>query len=143
MTGRSHRMSGDRGSIAVEVAVVAPAFVFLLLLVVYAGHSSEADAVVTRSASEAARAASLRQRPTDATADAEVVARENLATAGISCDPLDVEVDSADLQPGGRVAVTVTCTATTANIALIGVPATRIYTARSVEVVDRYRGVDS
>ena len=57
------RLHDERGSIAVEVAVIAPALVFLMLLVVYAGKVSEADGNVERAASDAARAASLRQDP--------------------------------------------------------------------------------
>ena len=134
------RMHGERGSVAVEVAVVAPAFVFLMLLVVYAGRVSEADATIHRATSEAARAASMRQHPGDATADAEAVARENLATAGIHCSTLTVGVDSSEFRPGGRVAVTVACTASMADVTLLGVPGTRTFSARSVEVIDRYRG---
>src|SRR3546814_10724235 len=55
---RSLRVHGERGSIAVEVAVIAPALVFLMLLVVYAGKVSEADGNVERAASDAARARS-------------------------------------------------------------------------------------
>jgi len=51
----------ERGSVSVEVAVIAPAFVLLLLLVVFAGKVSEADGNVERAAAEGARAASLRQ----------------------------------------------------------------------------------
>ena len=65
------RLRDERGSIAVEVAVIAPALVFLMLLVVYAGKVSEADGNVERAASDAARAASLRQDPGDATTDAQ------------------------------------------------------------------------
>ena len=59
----SARWRSERGSISVEVAVIAPAFVFLMLLVVYAGKVSEADGNVERAAAEGARAASLRQNP--------------------------------------------------------------------------------
>ena len=132
--------SDDRGSVAVEVAVVAPAFVFLMLLVVYAGRVSEADGDIHRATSAAARAASLRQHPTDATADAEAVARTNLSTAGVQCRDLTVEVDTDNFRPGGTVTVTLACTASMADVTLLGVPGTRRFSARSVEVIDRYRG---
>ena len=137
------RCSGDRGSVAVEVAVVAPAFVFLMLLVVFAGRVSEAEAQVDRAASEAARSASLRQHSSDAAADAEAVARENLTAAGVRCQTLTVDVDTANFAPGGRVAVTVSCNATMADVTLLGVPGTRDFRSRSVEVIDRYRGSGS
>jgi Flp pilus assembly protein TadG len=133
-------IGGDRGSVAVEVAVVAPAFVILMLLVVFAGRVSEADGNVRRSTSEAARAASLRQYPEDAASDAESVARTNLSATGVNCVDLAVDVGTDDFSAGGTVTVTVTCTASMADVTLLGVPGTRTFTARAVEVIDRHRG---
>lgn len=132
----------DRGSVAVEVAVVAPALVVLLLLVVFAGRVAEADGNVTRAAGEAARAASLRQDPGAARHDAETVARENLEAAGTQCSSLGVEVDVGDFEPGGTVAVHVSCTTSMADVALLGVPGTRTFSAQAVEVIDTFRGED-
>lgn len=137
---RGSRLHDDRGSVAVEVAVIAPAFVFLMLLVVFAGRVSEGEAEVDRAASEAARAASLRQHPSDAIDDADAVARENLHSAGFRCQTLSVDVDTSEFEPGGLVGVTVTCTAAMSDVALIGVPGSRTFASRAVEVVDRYRG---
>jgi Flp pilus assembly protein TadG len=133
-------LHGDGGSVAVEVAVVAPAFVFLLLLVVFAGRVSEADANVRRATSEAARAASLRQHPSDARTDAETIAEANLSAAGVRCTGLTVDVDTDNLQPGGTVTVTVDCTTSMADVTLLGVPGSRTFSARAVEVIDRHRG---
>ena len=134
------RCRGDDGSVAVEVAVIAPALLFLMLLVVFAGRVSEAEAEIDRAASEAARAASLRQHATDAAADAETVARENLSAAGVRCTTLDVDVDTTNFHPGGRVGVTVVCNASMSDVTLLGVPGSRDFSSRAVEVVDRYRG---
>ncbi len=139
-TARRFDAWDDRGSVAVEVAVLAPAFVFLLLLVVFAGRVSEADANVRRATSEAARAASLRQHPTDAGTDAEAIAEANLSAAGVRCNTLTVDVDTDHFQPGGTVTVTVACTTSMADVTLLGVPGTRTFSARAVEVVDRHRG---
>ena len=133
-------LHGDSVSVAVEVAVIAPAFVFLMLLVVYAGRVSEAESDVNRAASEAARADALRQHPTDAASDANAVARENLTAAGVRCDALTVDVDTGEFRPGGRVGVTVSCTASMSDVTLLGVPGERTFSTRSVEVIDRYRG---
>lgn len=141
-TPSCRHFTGDQGSVAVEIAVIAPAFVFLMLLVVFAGRVSEAEGQIDRAASEAARAASLRQHPSDATADAETVARENLTAAGVRCQTLTVKVDTESFRPGGRVGVTVSCDASMADVTLLGVPGTRDFTSRSVEVIDGYRGVD-
>ena len=129
----------ERGSISVEVAVIAPAFVFLMLLVVYAGKVSEADGNVERAAAEGARAASLRQNPAAAVDDARAVVEANLAAAGVPCSQLDTSVDTSIFEPGGTVTVTVRCDASMADVTLLGVPGTRSFTATSTEVIDTYR----
>jgi Flp pilus assembly protein TadG len=135
------RLRDERGSIAVEVAVIAPALVFLMLLVVYAGKVSEADGNVERAASDAARAASLRQDPADATTDAQDTAAANLTAAGVPCLLLTTTVDTHDFAPGGTVSVTVRCEASMNDVTLLGVPGRRTFTATAVEVIDTYRGV--
>ena len=137
---RAPRSRDERGSIAVEVAVIAPAFVVLMLLVVFAGTVAEADGNVQRAASEAARAASLRQHPGDATDDAQATAAQNLSAAGVPCSTLATTVDTTDFRAGGTVTVTVACEASMADVALLGVPGSRTFTARVVEVIDRHRG---
>lgn len=134
---------GERGSVAVEVAVIAPALLFLMLLVVFAGKVAEADGNVERAASDAARAASLRQRPGDATTDAQDTAAANLATSGVPCLSLTTTVDTDDFRPGGTVTVTVRCEASMADVTLLGVPGRRTFTATAVEVIDTYRSAGS
>lgn len=129
----------ERGSVSVEVAVIAPAFIFLMLLVVFAGKVSEADGNVERAAAEGARAASLRQDPGAAIDDAEAAVEANLAHAGVPCTDLTIGVDTSNFEPGGTVAVAVTCQASMADVTLLGVPGTRTFTATSVEVIDTYR----
>ncbi|HWL44489.1 MAG TPA: TadE/TadG family type IV pilus assembly protein [Ilumatobacter sp.] len=124
---------------AAEVAVIAPALLILMLLVVYAGHVAEADGDVRRAASEAARAASLRQHPDAAIDAARETATANLAAAGIVCDPLTVDVDTDNFVPGGTVTVEVTCVATLDAVTLLRVARDRSYYARSVEVIDTFR----
>jgi len=133
------RLRDDRGTIAVEVAVIAPALLFLMLLVVYAGKVSEADGNVERAASDAARAASLRQHPSDAADDAQSTAAEDLTAAGVPCLDLTTTVDTDDFDPGGTVTVTVRCEASMADVTLLGVPGRRTFTATAVEVIDTYR----
>lgn len=135
MSGR-----GERGSVAVEMAVIAPALVALLLLVVFAGRVAQAEGDVRRAASAAARAASLRQDPSDAADAGRQRAEANLADSGVGCGQLDVEVDTTRFFAGGSVAVTLHCNASMADISLLGVPGRMTFVARSVEVIDRYRG---
>lgn len=135
-----HRVGdSEQGSVSVEAAVIAPALVFLLLLVVFAGKVAEAEGNVERAAAAAARAASLRQHPGDATTDALATVKANLAQAGVPCTDLATVVDTGNFAPGGTVTVTITCEASMADVTLLGLPGTRTFTARAVEVIDTYR----
>lgn len=133
------RCDDDRGSVAVETAVIAPALVALLLLVVFAGRVAQAEGDVRRAASEAARAASLEANPDTAISVAVDTAAANLAASGVVCGDLDTTVDTDNFAPGGTVAVTVRCVASMADVSLLGVPGQGTFESRSVEVIDRYR----
>ena len=137
-----HARADERGSVAVEVAVLAPALVALLLLVVFAGRVAQADGDVRRAAAAAARTASMRQDPADAETAARKTAADNLQASGIACGTLDTAVDTSRFVAGGTVAVTVRCIASMADVSLLGVPGQRTFLARSVAVIDRYRGGD-
>ena len=134
------RTASESGSVAVETAVIAPALVALLLLVVFAGRVSQAEAAVRRAASEGARAASLEYFEDAAEAAASDRVAANLQTNGVVCGELTTDVDTSQLVPGGRVSVTVTCVADMADVALLGVPGQRTFMATSIEIIDRYRG---
>ena len=136
----SRSWRAEDGSVAVEMAVIAPALVALLLLVVFAGRVSQAEAEVRRAASEGARAASLEYFPDTAESAATETVRANLADNGAVCAELSTEVDTTALTPGGQVVVTVRCVADMADVALLGVPGQRTFVATSIEVVDRFRG---
>jgi len=128
----------DRGSAPVEVALIAPVFLALLMVVIYAGRVSQAQNEVQSAASAAARAASQASEATAADR-AEDVALDNLNQAEITCAP-DVEVDLGNFQPGGSVQVTVHCTTSLGDLMFLDFPTSRTLTATSTEVIDTFRG---
>lgn len=133
---------GERGSVAVEAAVVAPALVALLLVVVLAGRVTQADGDVRRAAAAAARAASLHRYADGAEVAARDAAEANLATSGVACGHLDTAVDTSAFGAGGAVVVTLRCTSSLHDVAALGVPGQMTFEARSAAVIDRYRGGD-
>ncbi|HMG41413.1 MAG TPA: TadE family protein [Acidimicrobiales bacterium] len=131
---------GDRGSVATEMAIVAPVLFMLLMLVIFAGRVTDAQHQVLSAAHAAARAASLQGDEATAGAAAQQAAEQNLKNGGLTCTPADVDITAIDLGPDGTVSVSVSCTADVSNVALPGVPGSQTFTAESTEVVDRYRG---
>jgi Flp pilus assembly protein TadG len=130
----------EEGSVTVEAALVAPALLVLMLLVVYAGRAASADADIASAAARAARAASQAADAAGADTAARQTAIANLATAGIVCTHVRVATDTARLQPGGSVTVTVGCQVSNADLALLAVPGSRWSTSSSTQPVDTYRG---
>lgn len=128
----------ERGSVATELVLLVPVLVVLLVLVGFAGRVARAESTVRTAASQAARAASLRQTPGAAAADARAVA--SVGTRSLGCVEQVVEVDTGSLRPGGHVSVTVRCRADFGDLGLLGVPGSRWFSARSVQVVDARRG---
>ena len=132
--------AGDRGLVSSEMAVVMVTFFAgFLMLVVLAGRVGQAANDVRSAAQEAARAASLAATPQEARAAAAEVAGANLTTSGVGCiRGLTVSTDIDDFAPGGTVAVTVSCTASLADVSSLRLPGSRTYSASAIEVIDRF-----
>jgi Flp pilus assembly protein TadG len=130
----------DDGLASLEFALFAIVLVGAMFLVSVAWRLTEARGEVQDVASEAARAASLVQDPARAAAVAQSVASAALADRSVSCADLAVNVDVAQLRPGGFVAVTILCVADLEDLVLIGVPGSATLSGTAVEVVDVRRG---
>ncbi len=137
MTGAALRSA--QGSAVVELTIVTPAVVLVMLLVVLAGRMSLASSDVNAAASDAARAASIRQTGGAARVDAQRTAARSLTDRGVTCRGLDVRADTSRLRPAGDVRVRVSCTVRLGDLAPLGIPGSRTITATASEVVDRFR----
>jgi len=137
---RSAMQAGaDRGSVTVELVLLAPVLLAVLGLIVGLGRIADAGGLVTGAARDGARAASLARTPAAAAAAARTAAAGDLTDAGLACPGLDVAADTAAFVPGGLVRVTVRCTVRLADLAVPGLPGTRTLTATSAAPLERYR----
>ncbi len=126
------RTHSERGSTTVELVVIVPALMTMLLLVVYVGRLTQANAAVTQAADHAARAAALSARPA-MSGEAQSAAVESLS--GTTC--LDRHVVVA---VGPQVVTaTVTCTIKRSDLAPLA-PGQQTVSASSTEVIDVRRG---
>lgn len=136
------RAEPERGAIATELVLLTPVFILLLLFVALAGRIVTARSDVVGASRDAARAASIARSPAAAERDGEDAARTTLAANSISCESLTIDVDTSGFAPGGTVAVSVDCGIPLSDLTLLRIPGTRTVSSRSVEVVDRYRGLE-
>ncbi|RKR89001.1 TadE-like protein [Micromonospora pisi] len=87
------RRRDSRGSVSVETAVVAPAFIGLLLLAAMAGRTALADEAVGAAAHDAARAASIARSPDEARQGAAAAVTAQLAWSDLTCSSITIALD--------------------------------------------------
>ncbi|MGI3786053.1 MAG: TadE/TadG family type IV pilus assembly protein [Janthinobacterium lividum] len=141
--GRGRRGRGEAGSVAVEIALLAPALVLVLGLLVAGGRLWFARTTVVEAALTSARAASLARSPGEATAAGADAGRESMTTAGLRCATSSVQVSSAafSVPVGTPATVTsdVTCSVPFGDVFLPGVPGSIELTGRGSAALDTYR----
>ncbi|MEN8651714.1 TadE/TadG family type IV pilus assembly protein [Streptomyces sp. 21So2-11] len=150
MTAGAHRqrlaqaLRRDRGSYAVETAVLAPVMIALLLLMIAFGRVTDAQGAVDSAAHAAARAASLERDAGGAQAQAQTAAARSLQGEGVTCQTSSVVVDTAgyalDVGVEATVTATISCTADLSDIGLPGLPGAKTLTAAWTSPIDTYRG---
>lgn len=136
------RATAERGSMTVELAVLAPALVLVLVAMVAAGRIVIAHGSVEAAARDAARQASISRDPSSARTAALTSARAALAREGLECAPT-VSVDtggfSAPLGRQATVSATVTCEVQLSDLALPGIPGSKVLTSRFTSSLDPFR----
>jgi len=136
------RWRPDRGSAAVEMAVLMPLFVVLFTGAIVIGRTGSAISAVEMAAYDGARTASLARDATSARTSATGAVAESLSRLGLSCrGGPDVVVDTAGFgEPVGTpasVTVRVTCQVSFSDIGS-GLPG-RVVSASFVSPLDQYR----
>lgn len=133
----------DRGSVTLEVAILAPVLILLVGAVIVVGRIQVAAGAVEQAARTAAREASLARDSDSARAAALTAADRELATSGIECATSTVAVDTggfaAPLGQPAVVRVQVTCTVSMTDLAIPGLPGSRTMTADAASPLDAFR----
>lgn len=137
------RCKDDRGSYSLEVAVLTPALIALMLLMVAFGRVTDAQGAVDAAARAAARAASLERSAGAAQSEAQEAAALSLSRDGVNCHASSVTVDTSGyaLTVGQEASVTATiaCTANLSDIGLPGLPGAKTLKASWTSPIDTYR----
>ncbi|WP_433389151.1 TadE/TadG family type IV pilus assembly protein [Micromonospora sp. KLBMP9576] len=152
-----HPVSAERGSVSIEVAVLAPAFVALIVLAGVAGRTAVAAEAIDTAAHDAARAASISRDARTARVQARDAARRQLDWRGLDCagtpqvtfsgtvGGTPTSFDAAFRSPAGQdasVTVGIACTVSFRDLRLAvlpGMPAGKRVSASFTSPLDRYR----
>jgi len=134
----------DRGSLTVELAVVAPGLILLLLLVGAGGRVVEAQGHVDGAARDAARAASLGRSVGQADAFALQAAQADLgssswcAQGSVTATVSGFPAGGQAIVPGDNVTAIVHCSVNTSPFRILGFQPTTPFTAQAVAPLDPY-----
>ena len=137
---------GARGmSISVELAILLPALVLIIALLVGAGRLALARITVQQWADSAARTATLARDAHSAQSRAHAVVASDSEGSGLTCTggwQLTVDTSAFALPPGheGAVHATVRCPVAMGDLLLPGVLGTLVVEADASSTLDRYRG---
>jgi Flp pilus assembly protein TadG len=135
--------AAERGSVSVELALLAPALLLLLFFAAVVGRTQIAEGAVQEAARSAAREASLARDPATAAALAGAQAERTLAAQNLRCQQTTVDVDTAGFQAPlgqpGDVTVSITCVVGMADLLAPGLPGSVTVEASFISPVDAYR----
>lgn len=134
-------MNHQRGSAAIELALLAPVLLLLLVFVAFVGRVTHARAEIDGATRDAARAASLARNTDAANLAARHAAEQTLTGDGITCRRFSVRLDTTRFLPGGTVTAEVRCAVPLGGLSLLGVAPRRTLTSRFVAPLDRYREI--
>ncbi|MFD5445701.1 TadE family protein [Streptomyces tendae] len=133
----------DKGSVAIEAAIVIPPLIMFLCLALAGGRLVTSGAKIDAAAEDAAREASIHRTAASARTAAQAAAAESLDDQGITCASSSVAIDTSGLSVPvgqvGTVTVTVTCTVNLSDLLLPGVPGAKSLTSTATSVVDAFR----
>ena len=138
---RSHSGRGDHGSSdALGLALIAPAALGMAIVILFLGRGVDSRATVQVAAESGAQAAAQERTTAGAITAGRSAARAMLIDEQTCSNP-SVSVDISAFQPGGEVAVTVTCSVSTAGLELIR-PQAQTQTATAFATIDPLRAAE-
>ena len=137
------RLSGERGSVSLELVVLTPGLLLVLGVLIYGGRLELAKQSVQSAASQAAREASIARTQSEANSTADAAATRSLAEQGLDCVSSSVSVDTSGFaSPAGTpatITAEVTCVVHLSDLAVPGLPGSQPVTATADSPLDTYR----
>lgn len=135
MRTTERRRRGERGSMAVEIVLLAPVMMAFMMLVVAGGRYVAVRGDIEAASRDAVRAASLER-----TAGAGQAAAVDTAIAALQHpDQCQNAALSGNFVSGGTITVTITCEVSYDGLGLIGLPGSKSVTISSSAPIDLYR----
>lgn len=133
----------ERGSATIEAAIGLPAFALFVGLIIFGGRTASTHQALQSAAADGARSASIARDAQTAQAGAREAATASIINQHLGCTQVHVSVDTSDFNkaPGvlGSVAVTVSCRLDLSDLAVAGVPGSRVMSSTMSSPIDTWR----
>lgn len=135
------RRRDQRGSLAVEMAMVAPGILLIFGLIFAYGRAAQVNGTLESGTRDAARSVTLARSYDDALQRANAVLLDAMKDSPQSCqDTLDLTI-VGDYEPGEPVTVRARCTYQLSDLGLPGAPGTLTAESSFTSMLDPYRGI--
>ncbi len=135
------RLRDERGSLSVELAMLAPGMLLIFALIFAYGQKGQIHGTLDSGTRDGARSATASRTYDEAVQRARAAVSRAIVGTPQSCqDSLRVSV-SRDFQPGNAIVVTSTCRYGLSDIGFPGAPGSMTSRATFTSMLDPNRGV--
>ncbi|MFC0625320.1 TadE/TadG family type IV pilus assembly protein [Kribbella deserti] len=134
-------MQGERGTMALELAILAPIMLMLFMFLMACGRYYQTASLLENAAREGARAASQARSVEDAEVRLNDAVDRAAGQAFRSCADTASGSITSGFAPGETLSVEVTCTIDYRDLGLLGLSGDTVVSRTFSSSVDPYRGV--
>ncbi len=132
----------ERGSLAVEMAMITPAILLVFGLIFAYGRVSQVNGTLESGTRDAVRSATMARSVDEARDRARAAIRDAIRATPQACqDSVQVDV-VGDFVPGEPITLEAECTYGLSDIGLPGAPGTVTAHSSFTSMLDPYRGVE-
>ena len=139
-TGRVRRRD-ERGSLAIEMAMIAPGLLLIFALIFAYGRAGQVNGSLESGTRDAARSVTLARSYDEALDRAKAVMLDAIKDTPQSCQNSMVLRIVGDYEPGEPVTVSTECTYDLSDLGLPGAPGTLTAKSSFTSMLDPYRGL--
>jgi len=135
------RRRGETGSLAIEMAMIAPGLLLIFALIFAYGRAAQVNGTLESGTRDAARSVTIARSYDEALERANAVLLDALASAPQSCqDSMRLRI-VGEYEPGEPVTVEAQCTYELSDLGLPGAPGDITAESSFTSMLDPYRGL--
>jgi hypothetical protein len=135
------RLRSESGSLAIEMAMVAPGLLLIFGLIFAYGRAAQVNGTLESGTRDAARSVTMARSYDDAVERANEVVLDAIQDTPQSCQNSLVVQLQGDYEPGEPVTVSTHCTYGLSDLGLPGAPGTLTARSSFTSMLDPYRGI--